>query len=256
MEAMILAAGAGTRLKPITDRIPKALVAVRGRPLMAHVLDRLEEIGVTRAIVNAHHHEAKIRSFLAANRRRNLEVVLSPEPDGPYDTGGGLFTAAALFRESSPFLLHNVDVLSTIPLSGLFQSHRDAEEASQPPPVASVAVTSQQAKRKLLFDDAGLLGWENTGSDRAVLESRRVRDPVGSIVSRAFTGIHVVDPKVFSLSKRTGTFSIVELYLELAEAGYRIKPVDVSVHDWIDVGTRQRLAEAESGEWGTGSWER
>lgn len=256
MEAMILAAGAGTRLRPITDRVPKALVAVRGRPLMAHVLDRLVEIGVNRVIVNAHHHEAKIRSFLAANPPRNLEVVLSPEPDGPYDTGGGLFAAAALFKENRPFLLHNVDVLSTIPLSELLQSHNDAQDASQKPLVASVAVMSREAKRKLLFDDVGLLGWENRGSERAVSRSRRVREPIGSVVSLGFTGIHVVDPEVFSLSNRTGTFSIVELYLELAEAGYRIQPVDVSAHHWIDVGTRERLSEAEGGKWGTGSWER
>ena len=249
MEAMILAAGAGTRLRPLTDRTPKALVEVQGRPLLAHVLDRLIDVGVTRAIVNAHHHEERIRAFLHERAQPGVETVLSPEPDGPYDTGGGLFAAAPLLRGNSPFLLHNVDVLSTIPLNELLERHHVCTERPEHKIVASLAVQTRHADRRLLFDELGLLGWENTGGELAPPGAHRVREPVGRPHKLSFTGIHVVDPKIFSLSDRTGTFSIITLYLELAAAGHRIMPIDVSSHDWIDAGTPERLREAEAAAW-------
>ncbi len=248
MEAMILAAGAGTRLKPITDRIPKALVEVNGRTMLARVLDRLTEAGATRVIVNTHHHEEKVRAFFQEHQTDGVEIVFSPEPDGPYETGGGLFAAAPLFREGSPFLLHNVDVFSSIPLNEMLATFHTEMVRSEPTLVASLAVLSRDADRRLLFDDMGLLGWENTGSDRAAIGSFRVREPVGVLQSLAFTGIHVIDPKIFSLSDRTGTFSIITLYLELAAAGCRILPVDMSEYGWIDIGTRGKLAEAEEAD--------
>ena len=245
MEAMILAAGAGTRLKPITDRIPKALVEVNGRSMLARVLDRLTEAGVTRVIVNTHHHEEQIRAFFDEHQTDGVEILFSPEPDGPYETGGGLFAAASLFKDNSPFLLHNVDVISSIPLNEMLSTFQAEIDRSETAPVASLAVLSRDANRRLLFDDLGLLGWENTGSDRAEIGSFRVREPVGVLQSMAFTGIHVIDPKIFSLSDRTGTFSIITLYLELAAAGYRILPFDGSGCEWIDIGTREKLEEAE-----------
>jgi len=249
MEAMVLAAGAGTRLRPITDHTPKALVEVNGRPIIAHVLDRLAQAGVTRAVVNTHHHEDQIREFVRNNTPSEMEIVLSPEPNGPYDTGGGLFAAAPLFEEDKPFLLHNVDVLSTIPLRDLIEAHHAESTGADKAPVATLAVTTEQPQRRLLFDDAGLLGWENTGSDRADVGNRRVRKSAGPVRSLAFTGIHVVDPRIFSLSNRTGTFSIITLYLELAQAGHRISPFYVSEYRWIDIGTRERLEEAEQNAW-------
>ena len=244
MEAMILAAGAGTRLRPLTDRKPKALVEVGDRPLLAWVMHRLVETGVSRIIVNTHHHEDQIRAFLDTNVPAGVELALSPEPDGPYDTGGGLFAAAHLFREDRPFLLHNVDVLSRIPLQELLAVHSEARERSGQKLVATLAVQTRDADRQLLFDGLGLMGWENKGSDRAAHGSHQVRDPVGELTRWSFTGIHVVEPSVFSLSDRSGAFSIITLYLELAALGYVIAPGDVSGHDWIDVGTTARLSEA------------
>ena len=249
MEAMVLAAGAGTRLKPITDRTPKALVEVRGRPMLAHVLDRLKETGVTRVIVNTHHHGGQIHGFVRENDYRGLEISFSPEPDGPYDTGGGLFAAARLFTEDQPFLLHNVDVLSDIPLGELLKTHRAERDCLKETLVASLAVDTRDADRKLLFDDLGLMGWENTGSDRAAIGSFRVREPVGTVQKMSFIGIHVLDPKIFSLGDRSGTFSIITLYLELAAAGHRILPVDLSAYNWTDIGTPAKLAAAEAGDW-------
>lgn len=242
---MILAAGAGTRLRPITESIPKALVEVRGRPMLARVLDRLIEAGATRVIVNVHHHEEQVRTFLRDNGPPGVEIVVSPEPGGPYDTGGGVFAAAPLFRSGKPFLLHNVDVISTIPLIDLVPAHQRKSELTAETPIASVAVLSKEANRKLLFDEMGLMGWKNTGSDRAEIGAHHVRDPVGDVEEMAFTGIHVIEPEIFDLSERTGTFSIISLYLELAAAGHRILPIDVSGHQWIDIGTREKLEEAE-----------
>jgi NDP-sugar pyrophosphorylase family protein len=244
MEAMVLAAGAGTRLRPLTDRVPKALVQVSGRPLLGRVLDRLVAAGVTHVVVNAHHHEEQIRAFLDQNAPSGVELTVSSEPDGPYDTGGGLFAAAHLFRKAGPFLLHNVDVISGIPLDELVATHVSVRQCSPGRSVASLAVQRRAASRQLLFDELGLMGWENHGNDSADRGSQRVRQPVGELRRYSFTGIHVVEPSVFGLSDRTGTFSIVTLYLELAAQGYLISPVDVSAHEWIDVGTHERLAEA------------
>jgi N-acetyl-alpha-D-muramate 1-phosphate uridylyltransferase len=246
MEAMILAAGGGTRLRPLTDQVPKALVQVGGRPLLAWVLGRLVEAGATRIIVNTHHHHHQIRAFLETHTPPGVESLLSPEPEGPYDTGGGLFRAAPLFLERAPFLLHNVDVLSSVPLKGLLEAHIRAGSLREGRVVASVAVQDREARRQLLFDDLGLVGWENRGSDRAPLGRQEVREAVGPIRRRSFTGIHALEPAIFRLGRRTGTFSIVDLYLELAGEGWIIHPVDVSEEEWIDIGTPQRLQEARA----------
>jgi NDP-sugar pyrophosphorylase family protein len=245
MEAMILAAGEGTRLRPLTDTLPKALVRVGGRPLLERVLEYLAQAGARRVIVNVCHHQDQIRAWVRERPPGGVEVVLSPEPGGPYDTGGGLFAARHLFRQATPFLLHNVDVLSTIPLDGLMVTHREAAGGIGDRLVATLAVRDRESRRALLFDEEGLFGWENRGSDRAPEGARRVREPVGEVRRLSFTGIHVVEPHIFQLTPRRGTFSIITLYLELAAAGYRILPADVSRHPWIDVGTPERLAEAE-----------
>jgi len=246
MEGMILAAGAGTRLGPVTEEIPKALVQVRGRPLLGWVVNKMVEAGVTRIIINTHHHEKQIRAFIDGAGRTGVNFDLSPEPDGPFETGGGLFRAAHLFREKEPFLLHNADILSSIPLGPLVAKHLTMLEPAEQGLIASLAVQQRNAARSLLFDDLGLLGWENKGSDRAPEGRRQVRDSVGDIKRWSFTGIHVVDPVIFGLSDRTGSFSIITLYLELVAAGWVIKPIDVSEEEWFDIGTPERLEEARA----------
>lgn len=245
MEAMILAAGAGTRLRPLTDRMPKALIPVRGRPLLAHVMDRLVAAGATRIIVNTCRHAEQIAAFVDRHTPPGVEIAFSHEPDGPYDTGGGLLAAAPLFRKDRSFLLHNVDVLSRIPLGELLAEHQAARERADGRLLASLGVHDRGSERQLLFDAEGLMGWENRGSDGAVRGSHQVRDPVGPLRRWSFTGIHVVEPVVFDLADRTGRFSIISWYLDLAKRGYRIQPVDVSAYEWLDVGTYERLAEAE-----------
>ena len=244
MEAMILAAGLGTRLRPLTDTLPKALIPVRGRPLLAHVMDRLVATGVTRIIVNVCHHADQVRAFLERHAPLGVDIALSPEPDGPYDTGGGLLAAAPLFRKAETLLLHNVDVLSAIPLDRLLAAHRAARERSAGVLVASVAVQARDTSRQLLFDAQGLMGWENRGTDGAVRESQRVREPVGPLRRWSFTGIHALEPAIFGLAERTGRFSIIRWYLDLAQRGYTVQPVDMSPYQWTDVGTPERLANA------------
>jgi NDP-sugar pyrophosphorylase family protein len=245
MEAMILAAGLGTRLAPLTDTVPKALIAVRGRPLLAHVMDRLVAAGATRLIVNTSRRGDQIASYLGGHTPSGVEILLSEEPDGPYDTGGGFVAAARLFRREGPILLHAVDVLSRIPLEGLLAEHRLARERLGSRVVATLAVQHRPSSRRLLFDDQGLFGWEHRGAGGV----RRVREPVGAVRDFAFAGIHAVEPEILDLAERTGVFPIRELYLDLAARGYRTLPADVTAHPWQDVGTLERLREAEAGGW-------
>jgi NDP-sugar pyrophosphorylase family protein len=249
MEAMILAAGEGTRLRPLTDRIPKALIPVRGRPLLAHVMDRLVAAGATRLVVNTSRLGEQVAAFLETHTPPGVEVALSPEPDGPYETGGGLLAAAGLFRREGPFLLHAVDVLSKIPLKELLAWHGSARERSGERHVATLAVQNRGARRRLLFDAAGLTGWEERGSDGTLLGSLTGRETAGPVTRWSFAGIHVLDPAVFDLPHPAGRFSMVSWYVELARQGYRMLPADVSAYPWLDVGTPERLAEAETGEW-------
>jgi NDP-sugar pyrophosphorylase family protein len=245
MEAMILAAGLGTRLGPLTDAVPKALVAVRGRPLLAHVMDRLVAAGASRLIVNTSRHGDQIARYLREHAPPGVEILVSHEPDGPYDTGGGFLAAAHLFRREGPILLHAVDVLSRIPLEALLAEHQVARERLGSRVVATLAVQTRLSSRRLLFDDQGLMGWEH----REVGDARRVRESVGAVRDFAFAGIHVVEPGILNLAERTGVFPIRELYLDLAARGYRIEPADVSADAWQDVGTPERLREAEAGSW-------
>jgi NDP-sugar pyrophosphorylase family protein len=241
---MILAAGAGTRLGHLTDEIPKALVEVGGRPLLGWVIEAMSKAGVSRVIINTHHHAEQIESFVEGLDHPGMDFALSREPEGPFETGGGLFFAADLFKEREPFFLHNADVLSRISLGQLFHGHLGARLERGRRVISSLAVQRRESKRSLLFDEIGLLGWENRGSDRAPDGRAMVRDPVGVLTPWAFTGIHVVEPRIFDLSQRTGSFSIITLYLELAAAGWIIHPLDVTDEQWFDIGTPERLEAA------------
>jgi NDP-sugar pyrophosphorylase family protein len=236
MEAMIFAAGIGTRLAPITDRLPKALVPVRGRPLLGHVMDRLVAAGTKRLIVNTSRHGDQIAAWLKTHAPAGVEIALSPEPDGPYDTGGGLAAAAHLIRADGPIILHNVDILSNIPLDGLLKTHRAARLELGDKLVATLAVQTRPTARRLLFDDMGLVGWG----------TQRVRDPVGAVRDLAFAGIHLIDPGLLKLGGKSRVYPIRDLYLEAVGQGGIVQPHDVSAWDWLDVGTPERLREAEA----------
>jgi MurNAc alpha-1-phosphate uridylyltransferase len=223
MEAMIFAAGLGTRLKPLTDRIPKALAPVAGRPLLGRVMDRLVSAGVTRIVVNTSVHGDQVAEWLKANA--TVDYALSPEPDGPYDTGGGLAAATHLFHGDGPIILHNVDVLSAIPLEAMVAAHRG---------IATLAVQDRATSRKIQFDDAGLVGWG----------SLRAREARGVVREWAFSGIHVIDRKLLSGIDRRGVFPIRDVYLALAAQDAVIHTYESTPYEWLDVGTPERLARA------------
>ena len=235
MDAMILAAGLGTRLRPLTDHTPKALIDVGGVPVIAHVARRLIAAGADRLIVNTAHLGEEIEEYVRAMDGFGVEAVFSREDPGPLETGGALLAAQALFRRDAPFFLHNADVLSDVPLAAMYAAHRTAGD-----PLATVAVMDRPTTRKLLFDDAGLLG----RTDGAKGVDLRVRPAAGEVRTIAFAGIHVVSPRIFGLMTERGAFSILEPYLRLAAAGERVLPYRVDGFAWVDIGRPEQLEEA------------
>lgn len=234
---MILAAGLGTRLRPLTDRVPKALVPVAGVPMLERVARRLVEAGADRLIVNVHHHADQVEAFLRERDGFGVEVRVSrEEEERPLETGGGLKAAAEHFRRDAPFLLHNVDVISDMDLALLYRVHRESGG------LATLATSGRETSRPLLFDDQGLLGWEDRRPGREAGE--RLREPRGEVRELAFAGVHVLSPRIFDLLTEEGRFSIIPAYLRLAAAGHRITWWDATDALWLEIGTPERLEEA------------
>ncbi|HUP21148.1 MAG TPA: sugar phosphate nucleotidyltransferase [Gemmatimonadota bacterium] len=235
---MILAAGLGTRLRPLTESTPKALVEVGGVPMLERIARRLVAAGVDRLIVNVHHLSEAIEVFLA-RMELGVEVFVSGEPAAPLGTGGGVARAAPLFRRDEPFFLHNVDIVTEADLGGLWSAHADSDA------LATLAVGRRETPRRLLFDDHGLYGWENAATGA----SRVAREPVGETARWPFAGIHVAEPRLFERMAATGDavhrpFSILDVYLEAAAAGERVAPWDLGGALWMEVGNVERLARA------------
>lgn len=238
---MILAAGLGTRLRPLTDHTPKALVEIGGVTILERIARRLVAAGADRLIVNAHHHADQIeRSAALLSRELGVDVLVSPEEKEPLDTGGGLAHAEPLFRKDGPFLLHNGDIVTEIDLAELYRAHAADR-------LATLAVGRRDTSRRLLFDRLGLVGWENT----ATSESRRCREVVGNEEAWPFAGIHVISPEIFERISEKGSFSIVALYLRLAADGERIHPWDAGDALWLEIGSPPRLEAARRALEGT-----
>ncbi len=225
MKAMVLAAGVGSRLRPLTDRIPKALVEVGGLPMLEHVLRRLEAAGVDDVVVNAHAHAQQVADFLAARRGR-ARLTVSREDELLLDTGGGLKKAAAFFDDGKTFLVHNVDVISALDLRALGDSQRAGEA------LATLFVQDRPSKRQLLFSKDGfLLG--RAGADAA---------PPGA-KAFSFGGIHAVSPALFPLLTEQGVFSITDAYVRLAREGAKIRAFPSGCY-WADIGDAAKLEAA------------
>ncbi len=238
MKAMILAAGLGTRLRPLTDDRPKALVEIAGHTLLEIVLGRLRSFDVREVIVNAHHHADMIVDYLKANDNFGMRIVVSCEED-LLDTGGGLKNAADFFLESAgnleePFILHNVDVISTIDLGRMVRHH--VEEDS----LATLAVQERVTSRYLLFDGQGQLCGRRAGRDGG---NELARPSVG-VLALAFSGVHVISPRIFAKIDEAGAFSIISTYLRLAAQGERIIAFRADQYDWCDVGRPESLMRA------------
>jgi len=232
-DAMVLAAGFGRRLRPLTDTTPKALVTVGGLTQLERTLRVLERAGADRIVVNTHHHADQVEAMLAARAGRATLLVSREEPR-PLETGGGLLAARPLFRGDRPILVHNVDVITSIDLPGLLANHRSRGG------LATLAIQERAASRYLLFDDRGLQGRLDVRSG----EREEVRELEGALRRLAFTGVHVVDPIVFEHLSERGAFSILDGYLRLAGGGTSVHGLDVGETEWHEIGTPERLAAA------------
>jgi mannose-1-phosphate guanylyltransferase len=238
MKAMVLAAGLGTRLRPLTDDCPKALVKIDDRTLLEIVLSRLREFGIREVVINVHHFADAILSYLKAKENFGMRIEVSREED-LLDTGGGLKKARWFFLEDAdqreePFLLHNVDVVSTIDFGRLVKFH--AENAV----LATLAVQDRETSRYLLFDEKLQLSGRRSGQGG---ETELVR-PSSELQALAFTGIHVISPRLLRMMSEEGAFSIINTYLRLAGAGENILGFRADEYYWRDLGRAEQVQQA------------
>ena len=238
-QAMIFAAGLGTRLKPLTDRMPKALVPVAGRPMLEHVILKLKAAGFNELVINIHHFGEQILDFLRANQNFGLTIHISDERDCLLDTGGGIRKAEPFFRGNEPFLVHNVDILSDTDLKALYEYHRQSGND------ATLLASRRKTIRYLLFDDEKrLCGWIN----KDTLQTK----PEGFAYNPehhheyAFSGIHVISPSLFHYmdERWTGKFSIMDFYLQTCHEA-RIGGRLTDTLRLIDIGKPETLTQAE-----------
>jgi NDP-sugar pyrophosphorylase family protein len=229
---MVLAAGEGRRLRPLTEKTPKALVKVAGLPMLELVIRRLVQAGVDGIIVNTFHLAGKIEAFLK-ERDLGVPVAVSHETE-LLDTGGGLKKAAPFFSDGKPFFLHNGDVYSDIDLSRMYRSHQESDA------LATVAVSERSTQRYLLFDESGrLCGQESLKENRRQWAAAEIPQAK----RRAFNGIHVISPELLPRMSETGAFSILKTYLRLAGEGAAIRPFRTDGCYYNDIGDAAKLAE-------------
>lgn len=230
---MIFAAGLGTRLGDLGRSTPKALIEVGGETMLERTARRLVAAGADRIVVNVHHQADRIARFVAG-RDLGAEVILSPEPERPLETGGGLWHARGLFRDG-PILLHNVDVITDADLAALVAAHVASGA------LATLAVNARATSRYLRFDSDGLFGREDRRHGLAI-EGRPSR---GAVRTLAFAGIHVCAFELLARITERGVFPIMDVYLRLAGAGARIEPWLLEA-TWLEIGSAERLEAARA----------
>lgn len=237
MKAMIFAAGLGTRLEPLTNNKPKALVEVNGMTLLEIIIKRLKSFGFDEIIINVHHFANQIIHFLNHNDNFNTRIEVSDESAQLLDTGGGLKKASWFFDDNKPFLVHNVDVLSDINLDDLYKTHLSTKA------LATLAVRNRKTSRYLVFDSSdNLCGWKNITTGEKITS----RQPDGETALLAFSGIHIINPRLFTRITQEGKFSIIHTYLQLADQ-YPIKAYQHDNTKWIDVGKPETINTNLSG---------
>jgi len=230
MKAMLLAAGIGTRLRPLTNDKPKALIEIRGVPLLEHSIRYLKFHGVNEIIVNVHHHASQIIDFIRKNNSFGVHITISDEQEALLDTGGGLFKARWFFDDGKPFFLMASDVITDLDLNLMYRYHMEHR------PLVTLAVKQRESSREFLFDkDHRLCGWHNniTGETRWARETNNPH-------KIAFSTIHVLDPGLFSLVTESGSFSIIDLYLRLAR-DHSILGFEHNDTEWFEFGRIENL---------------
>ncbi|MBQ6965068.1 MAG: NTP transferase domain-containing protein [Bacteroidaceae bacterium] len=238
MNALIFAAGLGTRLKPLTDTMPKAMVPISGKPLVQIQIEKLKNIGIDHIVINVHHFAQQIIDFVRANNSFGIDIKFSDETDMLLETGGGLKKAARLFSNEQPILVHNVDILSNADLLSLYQN---AE-------TTTLLVSQRKTQRYLLFDETDrLVGWTNiaTGEVKSPYPSvQTLLSP--SLKKYAFSGIQIFHPSLLPLMDAwQGKFSIIDFYLSICDKA------DIKCHfdsqlQLLDVGKLDTIAKAEA----------
>ena len=235
MKAMIFAAGVGSRLKPFTDKHPKALAPVNGKPLLQRTVEYLKQYGISELVINVHHFAAQITEFMDQHQNFGCSVQFSDESEELLETGGGLKKAALLLESDKPIVVINADILTNLNLSSLIRYHESAQS------LVTLAVTNRSSSRNFLFDENNLLGgWTNNQTGELILK-RNMPAPV----SKAFSGIHVISPELFKLIRQTGKFSVVDTYLDLCST-HKIIGFDHSEDLFIDVGKPEALEKAST----------
>lgn len=233
MKAMIFAAGLGTRFKPWTDKHPKALAIVNGKSLLQRNVEYLKQFGIINIIVNVHHFADQIAEAIKKNNGWKSNITISDETNEVLETGGGLKKANWFFDDGT-FVVINADILTDLDLQAMINFHK------QQKPIATVAVTNRNTSRYFLFDeDNELCGWRNVKTNEQKISKEKPK-----LIQKAFSGIHIIEPKIFPLIKQTGKFSIIDTYLELAKTE-TIKGFDHSNSKLVDVGKSESLIEAE-----------
>ncbi len=234
MKAMILAAGLGSRLKPLTDDRPKALVKIGDKTLLEHTILKLVENGFDEIVVNAHHFSQMLIDFLNSHDF-GVNIFISDESDRLLDTGGGILKAANFLDGDAPFLVHNVDIITDIDLRLLYHTHSNSTA------LATLAVGKRESSRVFLFDnELNLAGWKNNLTGKKIIPDSSRQ----SLSEYAFSGIHVINPDFFNHVKSKGPFSIVDAYLSLC-CRHSIKGYDVTSNFVIDVGKPHNIPMAE-----------
>lgn len=235
MRAMILAAGLGTRLKPLTDTIPKALIKLNGHTLLGLQIKKLKSEGFDQIIINVHHFAEQIKDYLQKNNYFGCTIQISDENEKLLDTGGGLKKASHFFSNDKPFLVHNVDIISNINLKKMMEFHVGSSS------IATLAIQDRKSSRKFLFDEKLILcGWMNEKAGKKII----TRDSQYRLVPFSFSGIQIISPELFTYFPDEDVFSLVDLYLPAAKreiiTGY--------VHnedEWIDLGKIENVNQSE-----------
>ena len=238
MKAMVLAAGLGTRLRPLTDDRPKALVEIAGRTMLEIALTRLRAFEIQKVIVNVHHFADMVVQYLKSKNNFGMRIEISRE-DTLLDTGGGLKKAAWFFQEGheqnqEPFVLNNVDVISTIDLEKMLLQHNENRS------LATLAVQTRESSRQLLFDESGRL----CGRRTAHHPEPEIARAVPKFSPFAFSGIHVISRRLLELMTEAGAFSIIDTYLRLAAAGETISAFHADEFYWRDLGKSDSVQQA------------
>ena len=238
-QAMLLAAGLGTRLRPLTDTMPKALVPVAGQPLLFHVIQRLKDAGIMRIVINVHHFGEQIINYLAANNNFGLEIHVSDERGLLLDTGGGIRHATPFFDTSEPVFVHNVDILSDLDITAFYQAFDQKGDIE-----AALVVSQRHSPRQLQFSPSTrrLLGWQNTQTGE--LRGPIAQQPTMEAVPLAFAGIHLISPRLFPLmADYPEKFSIITFYLNIC-GNHNLVGYEQPQFHFMDAGKLDTLAAA------------